>query len=397
MKGVLDERSALFFFLFYRDIKEINESNFSILMDEMCDWFEISAIAIHGFMKNLIMILIFLIMTLQIKILAGYFIILTVIGCMSFILFYERSQVRNIENEYSEIIWIRNHIHIAHQDITELATLGELVMTWEGEDYREYHYRRLLVDSLLQTLKSECGEMVQAGAVDTLRHLLADKEYNLFHIMQVFHGQERADSLLAKQLPATLEQITRPYRTTRKKKGIAGLFGGRETVQLLPSPQKLHSLNKKLVAMQKKRIRDMAMYADSLRKENKELNHKLFELIVYLDEQVQNAFTRREQQMNNAWKVSHHFMTGVFAVAVILLFVSYLIIQKDIVNREKQRQEQQKVIEENEGLLRMRKNIILTVSHDIRGPLGNIINSTELAMATREKRRGTVIWRISWY
>lgn len=45
----------------------------------------------------------------------------------------------------------------------------------------------------------------------------------------------------------------------------------------------------------------------------------------------------------------------------------------------------------------MRKNIILTVSHDIRGPLGNIINSAELAMETREKRRGTVTWRIFWH
>ncbi len=36
-------------------------------------------------------------------------------------------------------------------------------------------------------------------------------------------------------------------------------------------------------------------------------------------------------------KVSHRLMTGVFTVAVILLLVSYLIIQKDIVTREKQR------------------------------------------------------------
>lgn len=35
----------------------------------------------------------------------------------------------------------------------------------------------------------------------------------------------------------------------------------------------------------------------------------------------------------------------------------------------------------------MRKNIILTVSHDIRGPLGNIVNSAELAMETRGKKR----------
>lgn len=325
--------------------------------------------------------------TLQNKILSGYIVILIVVGCMSFILFYERSRVRNIENEYSEIVRIRHHIHTAHQDITELATLGESVMAWEREDYQEYHNRRLLVDSLLQTLESECGEMVQTGAVDTLRYLLADKEYHLLHIMQVFHGQEKADSLLARQLPIALKQIARPYRTTRRKGGIAGLFGAKETVQVLPSSKELYSLNEKLVSMQEKRVHDMSIYTDSLRRKNKELNRRLSELVVYLDKQVQNAFSHREQQMNNAWKVSHRLMTGVFTVAVILLLVSYLIIQKDIVTREKQRKKQQGIIEENEGLLQMRKNIILTVSHDIRGPLGNIINSAELAMETREKKK----------
>ena len=35
----------------------------------------------------------------------------------------------------------------------------------------------------------------------------------------------------------------------------------------------------------------------------------------------------------------------------------------------------------------MRKQIILTISHDIRGPLGNISNCVELASETREKKK----------
>lgn len=43
----------------------------------------------------------------------------------------------------------------------------------------------------------------------------------------------------------------------------------------------------------------------------------------------------------------------------------------------------------------MRKQIILTISHDIRGPLGNISNCVELASETREKKNGKAIWRTS--
>ena len=41
--------------------------------------------------------------------------------------------------------------------------------------------------------------------------------------------------------------------------------------------------------------------------------------------------------------------------------------------------------EQNYALLEMRKNIILTISHDIRAPLNIISGSAELAMDTREK------------
>ena len=47
-------------------------------------------------------------------------------------------------------------------------------------------------------------------------------------------------------------------------------------------------------------------------------------------------------------------------------------------------------IRENEDLLEMRKRIILTVSHDIRGPLGNIHNCADLASDTREKKKREV-------
>ena len=47
----------------------------------------------------------------------------------------------------------------------------------------------------------------------------------------------------------------------------------------------------------------------------------------------------------------------------------------------------QQAIQENENLLDMRKKIILTVSHDIRGPLGNIHNCADLVSETREKKK----------
>nr|WP_243462345.1 hybrid sensor histidine kinase/response regulator [Bacteroides stercorirosoris] len=70
-----------------------------------------------------------------------------------------------------------------------------------------------------------------------------------------------------------------------------------------------------------------------------------------------------------------------------LLFISFLIIRHDIRKEREGRAQLQRINRENEELLGMRKQIILTISHDIRGPLGNISNCVELASETREKKK----------
>ena len=72
--------------------------------------------------------------------------------------------------------------------------------------------------------------------------------------------------------------------------------------------------------------------------------------------------------------------------AIVLLIVSYLIIQRDIREKTSTQQQLKDTIEQNTALLEMRKKIILTITHDIRGPLNTISGSAELTMETRNKR-----------
>lgn len=81
--------------------------------------------------------------------------------------------------------------------------------------------------------------------------------------------------------------------------------------------------------------------------------------------------------------------------AVILLIVSYLIIQKDLREKQKTSNMLEETIEQNAALLQMRNKIILTISHDIRSPL-NVISAT-VDLARREvdnQRRDTYLSNI---
>lgn len=63
-----------------------------------------------------------------------------------------------------------------------------------------------------------------------------------------------------------------------------------------------------------------------------------------------------------------------------------MIIQRDI-REKKNRKRLEETVKQNASLLDMRKNIILTISHDIRAPLNVIGGSAELAMDTRDKKQ----------
>ena len=149
-------------------------------------------------------------MSLQHKILFGYVVLVAVIGSMAATLLHERKRLREIEAETVKIRSVRLDINKAHSRITGLAIRGESVVAWEEADYRDYRRHRLLTDSLLQTLKPHCREYVHPGQIDTLRHLLAEKETHLLRIMQNLDHRDERDSLLAVEVRVGDEQFPPP-------------------------------------------------------------------------------------------------------------------------------------------------------------------------------------------
>lgn len=326
-------------------------------------------------------------MSLQFKILAGYTILITIITCTIFIFLNEKNRLRRIKLESNEIHTVCCNINTVHRHITKLAILGEGVITWDDTDYKEYYKNRLQTDSLLQYLKSNCKEYVIPEQIDTLRYLLAEKEIHLLHIMQTFKHQKEKEEILANRLPKVARMATNVRTVTQNKKGLAGFFGKKEVVQIIPSAQELYALSDSLMVIQQQQAKEMGLYVDSLRMRNRILNRTLNKLIDEFDRQTLSAFTWREQQIDEAKKSSYRMFSIIIVLVIVLLLISFIVIRSDLRKEEKVKLKLKKVISENEDLLEMRKKIILTVSHDIRGPLGNIHNCADLVSDTREKKK----------
>ena len=331
-------------------------------------------------------------MTLQVRFLAGYVVLIAVIGSMAAILVHERQRIKEIEAESAEIRQVRRDINAAHSHITRLATLGESVIGWEEADTTRYRTLRLRTDSLLQNLKPHCREYVRPAQIDTLCSLLAEKEIHLLHLMETFARQDKADSLLVNHLPEVARRATRIRIVRQKKSGLAGVFGGKKTVQVLPSAKELHQFSDSLIALQQRQTAEMDAYADSLRNRNRALNRELNRLVSDLDTQAQTAFGHRERKIAEAQALSVHLFTATISAAIVLLFLSYLTIHRELKRNADEKKKREKLIGElqesndaNEKLIKLRRNLIQNVTHELRTPLTAISGNAELLLNYAEE------------
>lgn len=321
------------------------------------------------------------------KIFLGYIIITAIVLFLTVVVVNERFRFQRFEGVINETNYARENIHKAHLYITRLATLGESVIAWDESDYNRYHYQRLKTDSILLEIKSGCGNFLHPVQIDSLRVLLETKETHLFRIMKAVQSWEESDSILAKELPVIATQSVRMKTITQKKKGIAGLFGKKETVQVPYMTNEIRDFNERLTSARDWRNNQMEVYADSLRLQNRLLNHKLYDFVSSLDNQIQQSFTEQYLEITETrWK-SFRLFAIVIGIVIVLFVISFFIILTDLRKEEKIKVKLQQSVKENEDLLEMRKRIILTVSHDIRGPLGNIHNCADLVSQTREKKK----------
>lgn len=324
---------------------------------------------------------------LQHKIFVGYFLLIAIIGGMFALVVYERDRMWETRNKYLAIFHAQRDIDAVYRNITALATYGESVSAWSMDDSLAYRFLRARTDSLLSCIRSRHELLAHPRTLDSLRALLAQKESFMFQIMNTSKELRNADSLLSSRLTDVMAQSESPRVVTRRKKGIAGFFGITETVQLPPVPDRRSMPDKESLFWWEERIRLMNAYADSMRISNRLMAKELDILIANLEEGTWNTLLNREAYLKST-RGRSILITGILIIcSIILLLVLFLITQRDIKEKTKNRRHLENTIKQNTELLEMQKNIILTISHDVRAPLNIISGSAELAMDIREKKR----------
>lgn len=322
-------------------------------------------------------------MKIQRKIAIGYVVIVALIGGIVYTYLHEWRQMVLLEREVKEIHELRQSVHEAYVHMLDLTMFGETILEWEKADTAVYRVKRLKVDSILCEFKN----YYPSERIDSLRYLMAEKEIQLYNILNLFDAQVVLGEELAERVPVIAYTSTQVPQK-KKKGGFLGLFKKKEkTPAQSTTSTMLYTLNRDVIKKQSEHSRRLFETADSLASRNLRINEQLKGFITTLDGRVTTDLHEREEQIVTMRENTKFFLGGTTAFIVLMLILSYVIIIRDYGHKECGRRKLEESNRKNAELLEMRNKIILTISHDIRGPLNNILGYTELAMDTREKKK----------
>lgn len=321
----------------------------------------------------------------NISILLGYTLILILVVVIGYVYYQEEHTLAMMDNENRSTNRLRQNINELNLHMTTLSLLGETVVEWDKEDREYYHKYRMRIDSALNFLSQIFTS--EAVNIDSLRTLLGTKEEKLCDIAEICQQQKNISDEMANKFPRIVRQSIYDNPQKLKRKGFLGIFGKKEESKLTSAMTMLHSFNQKLMEQQEVQNEQLKVHLDSLSQQNRLLNMRMQNLINYLDRKAQENLWQREQEIAVIREQSYRDIGVLTAFILFMLLLSYVIIHRDMYHRNKNRRKLEESIKQNKSLLEMRKKIILTISHDIRGPLNAISGSAELAMDIRDKKR----------
>lgn len=305
---------------------------------------------------------------------------LLVIGIM-YIWRKEWYELEKLEVQNRHIDTFRQESHEIFVLLIELSLSGETVLEWEYADLVHYHYQRMAMDSMLCRFKT----IYPAERIDSVRHLLEDKEQPIRGIVKLLDEQQALNEKIADQVPVIVQKSVQEQPKKPKRKGFLGIFGKKEEIKPTVTTTMLRSFNRNLLAEQQGQRRRLSEYADILAARNAELNRQLQGLIIQIDEKVRADLQKREAEIATMRERSFFQIGGLTGFVLLLLVISYIIIHRNANRIKRYKQETtdligqlQKSGEQNEILIASRKKAVHTITHELRTPLTAITGYARL-------------------
>jgi len=357
----------------------------------------------------------FPLLPLKLKIITGY-VTLVLLFLVLLVLTYRENNRLSVIDKYSETALIQQkQAEAIAVQILDIALLSEQAIVWDKDDITTYRKKRDKVVSSLKRLQNQLPEGSQRRRISSILTLLSAKETQTLAIVEDLKELRASNKLISERMPKIIrqtkqdkqklaEQIKDNYvKSEKEKSGFLGLFHNKKKSHLRAEKMNetilhknqdssgilFHSLANEMQQVQKKKSERLLLHMDSLNRQNTHLDHEISRLITQFSHLAQLNAKEKSDTYFLGQEKTLRLISYLGIGATLLAIAFYLILHIDLKKRLRYRMQLEKLNTKNEELLRARKSMMLTVSHDLRAPLTAIRGCTELLIDKRYKEKRT--------
>lgn len=336
---------------------------------------------------------------LYLKIFVGYFLLIGLVLTTAALVYMEYRNIECAVQEEEQTAERWKQANRTFETMFDLAMSELHTFTADEEDYEEYELKNPAAQQMLDSLKRLYPEEKQQERIDSAKSILAEKSLQVLCLMRTFNDLAHTDSLIECQIRelTLVEQkaIRELKKDSEQKKGswIGRLFKKKskkqEPVEQATESRtqvvgRLTKLREEISERNQDLRHQMEMQTDSLRLRNEYLNKNFARLMHEFQQASTEQRAAEMEEMLSMRRHSFFYIAGLTLFGMLLSFVLYNIIHRDIRRRYKERLKLIAWNEEKQEMLEQKERMMMALSHELRSPLAAVMGYAELMQDTND-------------
>lgn len=336
---------------------------------------------------------------LYMKIFVGYFLLIGLVLTAAALVYMEYRNIECAVQEEEQTAERWKQANRTFETMYDLAMSELHTFTADKEDYEEYELKNLAAQQMLDSLKRLYPEEKQLERIDSAKSILAEKSLQVLCMMRTFNDLAHTDSLIEcqiREMTLVEQKAIRELKkdSEQKKDSWIGRLFKKKSKKQEPVEQATESRTQvvgKLTKLRKEisernedlRLR-MEMQTDSLRLRNEYLNKNFARLMHEFHQASTEQRAAEMEEMLSMRRHSFFYIAGLTLFGMLLSFVLYNIIHRDIRRRYRERLKLIAWNEEKQEMLEQKERMMMILSHELRSPLAAVMGYAELMQDTND-------------
>lgn len=311
----------------------------------------------------------------------------------------------------------------------EAEVIGQSVSVGCMSDYPAYREAMKKAVVSIDTLRGFSSDSSQWLRLDSISSLLVRKEQNMLRLLRAVNDttadyvyrrnvQEmiaRQDSVVREERVRKKEIVRQDSFQVKEKKGffkrLAEVFapGRRDSTMVVNTLHEfitdtlmqaynpadtvadlLRNISVELSDNRQKRMDLLRVRADRLRRDGQVLTFQINQLLRDFEREELSRSMDKLEQTQQLRRESVRVVGGIAIGATVLALLFLALIWRDIARSNRYRRQLEEAKQRAEDLLAVREGLMLTITHDLKAPVGSIIGYIDLLQRLRPDERQTV-------